>query len=240
MKKIEFKKRQNCYYISSVNKEEYESTDWVIFYWGNHFDISYEICGDFDNRPRINLDLIFFSLTFVLPFRNKWTDECDAPKWGISIHNNTVWIHRGGKGNMKGGSKWWTWYIPFITKEWVRTSILLKGGIWEHETKGNRKDFYKEEWKEKQESWTYNYTDSYDGEVIPTTIYVDEREWRPKWLKWTSLFAKKSRSIDIHFSKEVGKRKGSWKGGTLGCGYELLPNELPIDCLKRMEKERKL
>lgn len=240
MKKIEFKKRQNCYYISSVNKEEYESTDWVIFYWGNHFDISYEICGYFDNRPRINLDLIFFSLTFVLPFRNKWTYECDAPKWGISIHNNTVWIHRGGKGNMKGGSKWWTWYIPFLTKEWVRTSILLKGGIWEHETKGNRKDFYKEEWKEKQESWTYNYTDSYDGEVIPTTIYVDEREWRPKWLKWTSLFAKKSRSIDIHFSKEVGKRKGSWKGGTLGCGYELLPNELPIDCLKRMEKERKL
>ena len=240
MKKIEFKKRQNCYYISSVNKEEYESTDWVIFYWGNHFDISYEICGYFDNRPRINLDLIFFSLTFVLPFRNKWTDECDAPKWGISIHNNTVWIHRGGKGNMKGGSKWWTWYIPFLTKEWVRTSILLKGGIWEHETKGNRKDFYKEEWKEKQESWTYNYTDSYDGEVIPTTIYVDEREWRPKWLMWTSLFAKKSRSIDIHFSKEVGKRKGSWKGGTLGCSYELLPNELPIDCLKRMEKERKL
>ena len=240
MKKIEFKKRQNCYYISSVNKEEYESTDWVIFYWGNHFDISYEICGYFDNRPRINLDLIFFSLTFVLPFRNKWTDECDAPKWGISIHNNTVWIHRGGKGNMKGGSKWWTWYIPFLTKEWVRTSILLKGGIWEHETKGNRKDFYKEEWKEKQESWTYNYIDSYDGEVIPTTIYVDEREWRPKWLKWTSLFAKKSRSIDIHFSKEVGKRKGSWKGGTLGCSYELLPNELPIDCLKRMEKERKL
>ena len=240
MKKIEFKKRQNCYYISSVNKEEYESTDWVIFYWGNHFDISYEICGYFDNRPRINLDLIFFSLTFVLPFRNKWTDECDAPKWGISIHNNTVWIHRGGKGNMKGGSKWWTWYIPFLTKEWVRTSILLKGGIWEHETKGNRKDFYKEEWKEKQESWLYNYTDSYDGEVIPTIIYVDEREWRPKWLMWTSLFAKKSRSIDIHFSKEVGKRKGSWKGGTLGCSYELLPNELPIDCLKRMEKERKL
>ena len=48
----------------------------------------------------------------------------------------------------------------------------------------------------------------YDGEIIPTTIYVDEREWRPKWLKWTSLFAKKRRSIDIHFSKEVGKEKG--------------------------------
>jgi hypothetical protein len=40
-------------------------------------------------------------------------------------------------------------------------------------------------------------------------------------------------------SKECGERKGSWKGGTLGCSYELLPNETPLDCLKRMEKERK-
>ena len=174
----------------------------------------------------------------MLPFRNKWTDECDSPKWGIAIHNNTLWINRGGKGNMKGGSKWWTWNIPFITKDWVRTSILLKDDTWEHETKGNKKDFYNDEWKQKQKSWTYDYTDKYDGEVIPTTIYVEEREWRPKWLKWTRLSAKTIRTIDIHFSKECGKRKGSWKGGTLGCGYELLPNEQPLDCLKRMEKER--
>jgi len=26
--------------------------------------------------------------------------------------------------------------------------------------------------------------------------------------------------------------------GTLGCGYELLPNETPLECLMRMEKER--
>jgi hypothetical protein len=139
---------------------------------------------------------------------------------------------------MKGGSKWWTWDIPFVTKDWVRTSILLKDDTWEHETQGNRKEFWKDEWKQKQKSWTYEYTDKYDGEIIPTTIYVDEREWRPKWLKWTSLFAKKNRGIDVHFSKECGRQKGSWKGGTIGCGYELLKNENPIDCLKRMEKER--
>ena len=235
---MKFRKNDNCYYVSTVNKE-YGTTDWLIFYWGWRFDISYEICGYFDNRPRINLDLVFFSLTLILPFRNNWTDECDCPKWGISIHHKTLWIHKGGKGNMKGGSKWWTWYIPFITKEWVRTSILLKNDTWEQETKGNVKDFYKDKWKQNQKSWNYNYTDSYDGEVIPTTIYVEEREWRPKWLKWTRLFADTNRTIDIHFSKECGKRKGSWKGGTLGCGYNMLPKESPLDCLKRMEKERK-
>jgi hypothetical protein len=244
---MKFRKIKNCYYVSSSRKDKYDHdwVDYIVFYWGWSFDISFEICGYFDNRPRINLDLIFFSLTFILPFRNKWTDECDSPKWGIAIHNKTVWIYRGGKGNMKGGNKWWTWYIPFITMEWIRTSVLLKDStvnnkeMWEHETKGNRKVFYKDEWKEKQMSWTYDYTDMYDGAVIPTTIYVEEREWRPKWLTWTKLFAKTRRTIDVHFSKEVGKEKGSWKGGCTGCGYELLPNEQPLDCLKRMEKERK-
>lgn len=222
------RKEKKCY--------EYK---WLIFYWGNNFDISYETCGYFDNRHRINLDLFFFSLTLILPIYSKHTDECDPPKHGIACHNNTIWIYRGGKGNGNGGNKWWTWEIPFITKEWIRTSILLKDDTWEHETKGNKKGFYTDEWKQKQKSWSYNYTDSYDGEVIPTTIYVDEREWRPKWLKWTKRFANTRRSIDIHFSKECGKRKGSWKGGVLGCGYELLPNERPLDCLKRMEKEMK-
>jgi hypothetical protein len=238
--KIRFKKRENCYYLYTKEEGGYEDQNWLIFYWKWGFDISFELCGYFDNRPRINLDLLFFSLSLVLPFRNKWNDECDPPKWGIAIHHGTFWVYRGGKGNWNGGNRWWTWDIPFITKEWVRTSILLEDGTWEHETpKDRNKNFYKKEWKSKQKSWTYDYTDSYDGEIIPTTIYVDEREWRPKWLKWTSLFGKVRRTIDIHFSKECGRRKGEWKGGTLGCGYDLLPGEEPLDCLKRMERERK-
>ena len=212
--------------------------NWIYFHFGWHFDISYELCGYFDARHRINIDLIFFSWTIILPIWSKYSDECCSPKYGIAIHNATVWIYYGGKGNMNGGTLWWTWGIPFFTKEWVRTSILLKDGTWEHETKRNKKNFYNDEWKSKQAFWSYDYTDSYDGEVIPTTIYIDEREWRPKWLKWTNLFAKIRRTIDVHFSKEVGQRKGSWKGGCTGCGYELLKNETPLDCLKRMEKER--
>lgn len=104
----------------------------------------------------------------------------------------------------------------------------------------NRKQLYKKEWKEKQKSWTYDFTDKYDGEVIPIIIYVEEREWRRKWLKWTNLFSNISRTIDVHFSKECGKKKGSWKGGVIGCSYPLLKNEEPLDCLKRMEKERDL
>lgn len=63
-------------------------------------------------------------------------------------------------------------------------------------------------------------------------------EWRPLGLMWTSLFAKTRKSICIDFDKEVGKRKGSWKGGCTGCSYELLDGEVPRNCLRRMEIER--
>ena len=63
-------------------------------------------------------------------------------------------------------------------------------------------------------------------------------EWRTKWLKWTSLFAKVRRSIDVEFAREVGRRKGSWKGGVLGCGHKLKPNETIKECLDRMMIEK--
>ena len=45
-------------------------------------------------------------------------------------------------------------------------------------------------------------------------------------------------NIDVQFDGEVGERSGSWKGGTVGCGYDKLPHESIEQCLRRMEKER--
>lgn len=218
----------------------YESK-YLIFYWGWHFDISFELCGYFDNRPRINLDLIFFSLTLIFPFRNSWTDECDPPKWGIAIHGNIFWIYRGGKGNMNGGNKWWTMYMPW-SYQWVRTSNLRKDGTWEHERKNDRKDFYKDEWKKIIWNETYPYIYILKSGVVQerlATIKVEEREWRWHWLKWIPITKKIRKTISVDFNDEVGERTGSWKGGTLGCGYDMLPGETPLATLRRMEKERK-
>lgn len=213
---------------------------WIIFYWGWRFDLSYETCGYFDARHRINLDLIIFSLTIILPIYSEHTDECDPPQWGIAYHNQTFWVHKGGKGNMNGGNKWWTYHVPW-SYDWVRTSKLRKDGKWENETRGNRKDFYKDEW----EGILWNDTLPYEyklrsGEVqkVQATIKVVEMEWRQRWLKWIPLFKKVRKSIDIDFDNEVGERAGSWKGGTVGCGYYLKDNETPYECLRRMEKER--
>jgi hypothetical protein len=223
----------------------------LVFWWGARFDFSFEICDYFDNRPVVNLCPGFFTFKIHLPFRNKWTDECDPPKWGVAIHNNTFWIHKGGKGNMNGGNKWWTAYMPW-SWQWHRTSLLLKTeppnktfnlvGPWEHELRRNRKDFYKETWKKLrwQETHPYSYTLK-SGKVqnVNATIHIVEREWRMHWFQWIKWIRQVQRVIEVEFDAEVGERTGSWKGGVLGCNYPILENETPVGCLRRMERDRK-
>lgn len=81
-----------------------------------------------------------------------------------------------------------------------------------------------------------------DGEVqddIVATITVDEREWRWRWFKWLPWPRKIQRCIAVEFSAEVGERRGSWKGGCTGCGYQMWPGETPAECLRRMQRERR-
>jgi len=47
------------------------------------------------------------------------------------------------------------------------------------------------------------------------------------------------RTIAVEFNEEVGERTGSWKGGVLGCGYDMKPGETRLECLRRMERERR-
>ena len=187
------------------------------------------------------------SLYIHLPIRTGIQD-CDSAAWGVNYHDDMLWIYIGGAGNFEGGRKWKTIDMPWQLT-WVRTSTKMKDGYdWFHETKRNHIDYSVDlegvrlgsyHWVEKHKwSETHPFVDKYDGTVVNATVSVEEREWRPKWFLWTSIFAKKRTTIDVSFDQEVGKRKGSWKGGTIGCGYELKPNETPYECLKRMEAER--
>ena len=204
------------------------------------FNLTYSICGYFDPRHNIRIELFFFTLSINLPFKSKYTDECDPPSWGIAHHNNSLWIYRGGKGNMNGGNKWWSFNDPW-SMQWVRTSALKKDGGWEHETKGNSKDFWQDKWNDILHIENHPYTYKLKSGVVQNveaTIKVYEREWRMHWFKWTKIGNSISRTIDINFSSEVGERSGSWKGGCTGCSYELKNGESPLECLRRMEKER--
>jgi len=142
---------------------------------------------------------------------------------------------------MGGGKNWRTFYVPWMY-DWVRTSNLKKDGTWEHQTKGDREGFYQDKWKEILWMETYPYTYILKSGIVQerlATVKVSEMEHRQRWLKWTPLFSKIRKSLDINFNDEVGERSGSWKGGCLGCSYPMKHGELPLQTLRRMEKERK-
>ena len=37
--------------------------------------------------------------------------------WYVRHHDNSLWLHYGGDGNMDGGGKYKSWDLPFFTLE---------------------------------------------------------------------------------------------------------------------------
>lgn len=122
----------------------------------------------------------------------------------------------------------WSW-------KWVKTEYKLRtGGFverpkhdWEIDTEYQYKRHY-----------PYIYTLK-SGEVQNriAKVTVSRWTWRRRWAWFPGLRVRNY--IDVTFDQEVGERIGSWKGGTIGCSYDLRINETPYECLKRMERERK-
>ena len=84
----------------------------------------------------------------------------------------------------------------------------------------------------------------FDGEEIIATTKIEEREWKfgTGYFKWLSMFRrpKVRRVLDLSFSAETGRRKGSWKGGTVGHSIEMIPGELHEAAFRRYCAEHEM
>ena len=133
-------------------------------------------------------------------------DECEPPEYGFYFYGDqytyffdSFWLCLGEK--KKCYNMPWQW-------DWVRTSVMLKNGSWEHDTykqrkKGIRKDFYQDKWKGLKWVDSYPYTYILKNGKIQNriaTIEIEEMEWRFRTLKWFPLIKKKKKYIDVKFS----------------------------------------
>jgi hypothetical protein len=177
------------------------------------------------------LDL--FGFLVALPFLDRWRREPHEimESWGVYYsERSVVWC--------------WGDYCKFFHMPWdlvhLRDAhqVLRADGTWAPFVGSWERD--KQPDRRHAQNFSYQYTLK-SGEVQhrTATIWVERREWRQKWLRWCPWFAKKSQYIKIEFSDEVGERTGSWKGGCVGCAYDMLPGETPEQTLRRMEAERK-
>lgn len=215
---------------------QYEIGNWYVGWKSKTFEVTYRSHGYESKNAELHISMFGWHSMFRLPWKCKenilWREE---KKYGVSVHDNTVFFHWGY--DLKG------WDIPFVN---YGTAVRWDRYCGPEEFVDIPSNWGKHPYRtgydggcEKPSTWTYDYTDPYDGKVVPCRFWVEELEWRPKWLRWTKRFAKVRRFIEVEFSEEMGPRKGSWKGGTIGCGFNMLKGEHPTETILRMQKEYK-
>ena len=122
-------------------------------------------------------------------------------------------------------------HLPFFTLEHKSHQILNKS----HQYQTPDKDDYTYDFAHR-ESHPYTYTlKNQTVQARTATITQEKRVWARKWFPFLKHV---QHSIDIKFDGEVGERTGSYKGGVIGTSQEMLPNETPLQTLRRMEATR--
>lgn len=204
--------------------------------WSPRWGLSLELINWGEERDwSIKLQPIYGTIYMKLrwlPKREVSGDILD--NWGFS------WQWAGGARDvhLNWGSRRKIVYMPWDWQH-VRHTMLCEDGQWRP---------FIGSWERKpddplpaKEVHRYKYV-CRDGTVqddIAATIYVDEREWRWRWFTWLRWPRLVRRTISVDFDNEVGERRGSWKGGCTGCGYDMRPGETPRECLRRMQRERR-
>lgn len=140
-----------------------------------------------------------------------------------------------------GFAKWSkTIYLPWMY-EWKSTELLDfdKKTVLYKETKTNRIDSGLRHDFKKVVARVANY--SYvrnNGETQHRQAFYHVERWT--WaMRWFPFIEKVKTSVEVTFDKEIGEGVDSWKGGCVSCAYEIKDNETPLQCLRRMENERK-
>lgn len=177
--------------------------------------------GYFSQNYSINICFLWGAFHIVLPFKTKREESCEWLTYGLMYYEKSfVW---------RWGDLYKSWDIPFVS--WEFDFHLVKTDSGEFET------YSYDMPQAKKEVFDYTYIlNNGDMQKVKATCTEELWQWHRKWFRLSRMIR---RSIDISFSGEVGEEAGSWKGGCIGCGYDMLPGETVEQCLRRMEKERK-
>lgn len=248
--------------ISSYNTNDGSISDWISIYSGLSYPcFVYETCGYSDNRHTMHFSLGYGKVYIVFPWKNKnvYEEDINNPekKYGFYLYGDggffdSFWyyVNKNGHSDVKSIDMPWSY-------KFYRHSILLKDGSWwtslDKDVRKARKSgidtysdkrYYLDSDDESifKAKLPFSYTTKHGTEQNTTaTVRMEEREWRQRWLYWTKLFNHVSTVLEIEFNDEMGNKRGSWKGGTLGCSCKVTKNQKEkldlITPLKRFEKE---
>lgn len=164
--------------------------------------------------------------------------EIHERRFGFSLSNmgngyDFLQIFYGPQTHDSSTTKSWSKHLPWKQWRMVRHSLYTPDGDHFYTQKNFRELFAKQD---ECPTVAFGFED-YDGELIVATCRIEEREFHrgEGWFKWLRHFYPPMirRSLDLKFSAEVGPEKGSWKGGTIGHGIDMLAGETPREAFQR-------
>lgn len=158
-----------------------------------------------------------------------YTEE-HSNEYGFYLYDNHLSFHYGTQTWDSTTTKQKGYFLPW--NEWRHVRHTYIGVDNEPLCSMMESDYHKKNFdiRRQQSTMWYKLGDAmltmdfefydYDGEKIEVRTKFEEREWRRgvglfKLLSWFYK-PKIVKSLMLDFTKEVGPKKGSWKGGTLG------------------------
>lgn len=227
-----------------INKDSIDFT-WGYFAPRFGFEFLINRGGYFNSYYSINFCFIWGALNIKLPFKTKLPEGCSLPRYGFTLYENSIMFYTGGKYDKDWGQVTFggchVWYIPFFSYKFEGHWIKDKNNQWVLMDNKLAKINSKSAWDFRQED-ALLYESDFEYELNSGEIqhriakYTHEkRQWGRKWFPFLKMTHE---VIDVNFNDEVGERSGSWKGGTVGCTYEIKPSETPEHCFSRMIVER--
>lgn len=181
-----------------------------------------------DENLRLSCEFLWFYINLLIR-----SGGGDAERsWGFYFMDRRNFVFRWGKG-------YYSFDLPFISLVFVKHEIMsLDRKRVVYLVQPGLKDFDLEETAKRENSADFSYRyELLNGKTQDVNATVVVERFTRRW-KWTPLKQVQD-SIWVSFSEEVGPERGSWKGGVTGCGWTMERGETVVQCLRRMERERR-
>lgn len=234
--------------VTSMWRINQDSIDFKWGYFALRFGLELRIHrgGYFDPRYAISWCFIWGVFYLKLPFKTSLGEGCSMPKYGFYVGQSQLVLEWGGKFD-----KGWRqvtncrsvhWDLPFLSWQFEFHKVMTDRGLidvkvleQELADSGEKHPWYQHhpDFKKKVVSKILN---DCDGPVeVEISYIVEVRQWHRKWLPWVKMTYT---DLSMDFDKELGPRKGSWKGGSVGSSIPLRQGETPEDALDRFALEK--
>lgn len=237
-------------WLKTDSYKEILHTEWMFGKHATGFGVYIEF-GDGESNDALMFH-ICLPLLLSFYFSIGGVKRCkQGHKTGVAIHNGGFWTYFfTNEDDSSSDDPWYAknycWDFPWtfkhhLTEIMSHSCIAAQVPIWNDKGKRFMDSYPERKVAEESVSETYDYTYVLKNRTIQkrkAKVYCDRMTWRAKW--WPVIPIQKVRtSISVTFNDEVGEKTGSWKGGCIGCGYDMQDGETPLDTLRRMERERK-